>query len=210
MVRRSRVQSLGEEIANAVSHGVGALASLIFLVLLLLQSTTVAEVAAALLFSLSAFFLFLMSTLYHAFPQNTIVKRVFKRFDHISIYLLIGGSFSPLFLIVMEQPIGWILCLVQYAVIAVGIVFKAVFVHRLEALHIAAYLALGWSALFLLEPLGTLSMMALSLIVAGGLAYTIGVFFYSSRLFKFSHLVWHLFVMLGTALHFLAFLLYIY
>jgi hemolysin III len=210
MKRRSKIQSLGEEIGNAVTHGIGALLGVIYLILLLLQSTDVYRFSSALIFSLSVIVLYTMSTLYHAFPNHSIVKAVFKRFDHIGIYLLIGGSFTPLFYVVMEQPLGVILSLIQYAFIILGIVLKAVFIHRLQALHIIVYLALGWSAVFLLEPLQELDPIALWLVISGGLAYTIGVIFYSTRLFKFSHMVWHLFVLLGTFFHFLSFYMFLF
>lgn len=210
MKRRSKVQSLGEEIANAVTHGIGAILGIVYFALLLVQSTDGYRLASAIIFSFSVIVLYTMSTLYHAFPNNTTVKAVFKRFDHISIYLLIGGSFTPLFFIVMEQPLGILLSLLQYAFIILGVILKAIFIHRLQALHIGVYLALGWSAVFLLEPLQQLDSTALWLVISGGIAYTVGVIFYSTRLFKFSHMVWHLFVMAGTFFHFLAFYLYLF
>jgi hemolysin III len=210
MKRRSKIQSLGEEIGNAVTHGIGAVLGVVYLILLLLQSTDVYRFSSALIFSLSVIVLYTMSTLYHAFPNHSTVKAVFKRFDHIGIYLLIGGSFTPLFYVVMEQPLGVILSLIQYAFIILGIVLKAVFIYRLQVLHIIVYLALGWSAVFLLEPLQELDPIALWLVISGGLAYTIGVIFYSTRLFKFSHMVWHLFVLLGTFFHFLSFYMFLF
>jgi hemolysin III len=210
MKRRSKIQSLGEEIGNAVTHGIGAVLGVVYLILLLLQSTDVYRFSSALIFSLSVIVLYTMSTLYHAFPNHSTVKAVFKRFDHIGIYLLIGGSFTPLFYVVMDQPLGVILSLIQYAFIILGIVLKAVFIHRLQVLHIIVYLALGWSAVFLLEPLQELDPIALWLVISGGLAYTIGVIFYSTRLFKFSHMVWHLFVLLGTFFHFLSFYMFLF
>lgn len=210
MKKRSKVQTVGEEIGNAVTHGVGALLGIIYLILLLLQSTDGYRMSAAIIFSMSVIVLYTMSTLYHAFPNQTTVKAIFKRFDHISIYLLIGGSFTPLFFIVMDQPLGLLLSAIQYTFIILGVVLKAIFIHRLQVLHVIVYLALGWSAVFLLEPLQQLHTNALGLVIGGGMAYTVGVLFYSTRLFKFSHMVWHLFVLMGTFLHFLAFYLYIF
>ncbi len=205
MKKMKRPQTLGEEIANAVSHGIGAIFGLVAFVLILLASQTWQEYLSGTIFSLAIFLLFISSTLYHAFPPSLRVKRLFKRFDHISIYLLIGASFAPLLIVVAEQPFGIIFFTVQWFIIILGIVFKAVFIDKLQVFHVVMFLLLGWSALFILGQFERLPMTAFYLIVWGGIAYSLGVVFYaSSRKFKYAHFVWHLFVLTGVVLHFIA------
>lgn len=200
-----RPQTLGEEIANAVSHGIGAIFGLVAFVLILLASQTWQEYLSGTIFSLAIFLLFISSTLYHAFPPSLRVKRLFKRFDHISIYLLIGASFAPLLIVVAEQPFGMIFFTVQWIIIILGIVFKAVFIDKLQVFHVVMFLLLGWSALFIMGQFERLPTTAFYLTVWGGIAYSLGVLFYaSSRKFKYAHFVWHLFVLTGVVLHFIA------
>jgi len=210
MTLKKRKQTVGEEIANAISHGVSGLFGIAGMVLMIVKANSGAELASAIVFGLGMIFLYTMSALYHAFAKEGRTKRVFKRFDHISIYVLIGATFAPIFIIVISKPLGWILLAIQWAIIALGIVFKAVKIYKFQAVHVIAYLILGWSALTLFGPLRTLSAPAFWLILAGGISYTIGVFFYATKLFKFSHFVWHLFVFAGTLLHFFAIYLYIF
>jgi len=205
MKKMKRPQTLGEEIANAVSHGIGAIFGLVAFVLILLASQTWQEYLSGTIFSLAIFLLFISSTLYHAFPPSLRVKRLFKRFDHISIYLLIGASFAPLLIVVAEQPFGIIFFTVQWFIIILGIVFKAVFIDKLQVFHVVMFLLLGWSALFIMGQFERLPTTAFYLTVWGGIAYSLGVVFYaSSRKFKYAHFVWHLFVLTGVVLHFIA------
>lgn len=205
MKKMKRPQTLGEEIANAVSHGIGAIFGLVAFVLILLASQTWQEYLSGTIFSLAIFLLFISSTLYHAFPPSLRVKRLFKRFDHISIYLLIGASFAPLLIVVAEQPFGMIFFTVQWFIIILGIVFKAVFIDKLQVFHVVMFLLLGWSALFIMGQFERLPTTAFYLTVWGGIAYSLGVVFYaSSRKFKYAHFVWHLFVLTGVVLHFIA------
>ena len=207
-----RHQSLGEEIANAVSHGLGAIFGVIAFIIFMVQANTWQEYLAGAIFASAIFLLFISSTLYHAFPQKLLkVKRLFKRFDHISIYLLIGASFAPLLLVVSDQPFGYIFFAIQWVVIITGIVFKAVFIDKFQVLHVVMFLALGWSALLIMGQFQKLPSTALILIISGGIAYTLGVVFYAlSRKVKYTHFVWHLFVMTGVACHFLANYLYVF
>ena len=205
MRETKRIQTLGEEIANAVSHGIGAIFGIVALILLILASDTVEEYVAGTIFAAAIFILFLSSTLYHAFPSSLRVKRLFKRFDHISIYLLIGASFAPLLLVVADQPFGIIFFSIQWVIIITGIVFKAILIDKLQVLHIVMFLLLGWSALLVLGQFDKLSEPAFYFTVWGGIAYSLGVVFYaSSRKFMYAHFVWHLFVMAGVILHFIA------
>ncbi len=205
MRETKRIQTLGEEIANAVSHGIGAIFGIVALILFMLASDTVEEYVSGTIFAAAIFILFLSSTLYHAFPSSLRVKRLFKRFDHISIYLLIGASFAPLLLVVADQPFGIIFFSIQWVIIITGIVFKAILIDKLQVLHIVMFLLLGWSALLVLGQFDKLSEPAFYFTVWGGIAYSLGVVFYaSSRRFMYAHFVWHLFVMAGVILHFIA------
>lgn len=200
-----RPQSLGEEIANAISHGIGAIFGLVALILFLVASDTWQEYLAGAIFASAIFLLFISSTLYHAFPPSLRVKRLFKRFDHISIYLLIGASFAPVLLVVADQPFGLIFFAIQWLIILTGIVFKAVFIDRLQVLHVVIFLLLGWSALLIMGQFDKLSPAAFYLTIWGGIAYSLGVIFYAnSRRFKYAHFIWHLFVVAGVTLHFIA------
>ena len=205
MKSTKRPQSLGEEIANAISHGIGAIFGIVALILFLMAANTWQEYVAGSIFGFAIFFLFIASTLYHSFPDSLGVKRLFKRFDHIAIYVLIGGSFAPLLLLVASQPFGLIFFIVQWIIILIGIIFKAIFIDRLQVLHVVMFLLLGWSALFIMGEFSRLETTALILTVAGGITYSLGVIFYaSSRKFPYAHFVWHLFVLGGVILHFIA------
>lgn len=205
MKKSKRLQSFGEEIANAVSHGLGAIFGIVALILFLVAAETWQEYLAGSIFGFAIFFLFIASTLYHSFPARLGVKRLFKRFDHIAIYTLIGASFAPLLLIVASQPFGIIFFIVQWVIIIIGIVFKAIFIDRLQVLHVVMFLLLGWSALLIMGEFARLDATAMILTVAGGVTYSLGVIFYaSSRKFPYAHFIWHLFVLGGVILHFIA------
>jgi hemolysin III len=206
-----RPQSLGEEIANSVSHGAGAVFGIVSLILTLLTTNSFVSMVASMIFSFAIILLFLSSTLYHAFPPSLRVKRLFKRFDHISIYVLIGASFAPLLLLIADQPFGFIFFTVQWVIITIGVIFKAVFIDRFQVLHLVMFLLLGWSALLIGRVFEALPPAAFILTISGGLAYSFGVIFYGlSRKIKYSHFVWHLFVLAGVILHFLSNYLFIF
>jgi hemolysin III len=203
-MKLSRIQTTGEEIANFASHAAGAVFSIIGVLLLLIKSSTTPEIISSIIFGWGMLMLYTMSSLYHAFPEGSTVKRVFQRFDHLSIYLLIGGTFAPIFILVVEKPLGWFLLGGQWIIIAMGIIFKAVKINRFALFHLMLFLLLGWSGLTLVGPLFQVSQGAFWFILAGGIAYTIGVLFYAFNWFKFAHLVWHISVLMGTILHFIA------
>ena len=168
------------------------------------------ETLSAIIFGSGMILLYTMSTLYHAFKNGSTVKRVFKRFDHLSIYVLIGSTFAPIFILVIDKPLGWFLLIGQWAIIILGIVLKAVKINKFTYVHLAMYLILGWSGVMFFGPLLTFSPMAFYLILGGGVAYTVGVLFYALHLFKYSHFVWHFFVIFGTAFHFFAVYLFLF
>lgn len=212
--RIKRRQSIGEEIANAISHCVMAIFGLVALILLLVKQDNGRELAAALIFGLSILILYTMSTLYHSL-SFTKAKGVFKRFDHLSIFILIGGTFAPALLLLpsLKAPFlginfiekGLALLIIQWVVIALGIVFKSIWVYKFQAFHFVIYLILGWSALFFIGELYQDSVPAFWFILGGGLAYTIGTIFYAlGSKVKYFHFIWHLWVNVGTILQFIA------
>lgn len=215
-----RIQTVGEEIANSVSHGVMVLFGIYALVALILKANDFWGFLSVIIFGISIIFLYLMSTLYHAL-SFTKSKGIFKRFDHLGIYLLIGGTFAPALLLlesIRTTPFlgiegmldaGLTLFIIQWIVITTGIVFKSIWVYRFQALHIAIFLILGWSALLFVLDLWKFSEPAFWLILLGGLSYSIGVIFYSLSNMKYFHFIWHLWVAAGTILQFLAIYLYL-
>lgn len=205
----ARKLSLGEEIGNAVTHGLGAVFSIVALILLLNKANSRLGVFAALIYSISMFFLYLMSCLYHAFKYDTTRKRVFRRFDHISIYLLIGGSYAPILLGLDLGNLGIILFIIQWIIITVGIVFKSIWPTRFKKIHIVIFLLIGWMALFFIKDLYIYSNTLFYLVLSGGIVYSLGIIFFGLK-FKYSHFIWHFFVLGGTILHFIGFYNYIF
>lgn len=216
-MKKNKDQTIGEEIANAVSHGVMALFGVAALVLLLLKSESSREITASIFFGLGIINLYLMSTLYHALTPLK-AKGLFKRFDHLSIYILIGASFVPplLLLPALQNPfigqlsLGMFMFIVQWILIVVGIIFKIVWVQKYNWLHSTIFLAMGWSALIFIRQLLEWRVEAFWLVLAGGIAYSIGVVFYAFSNVKYFHFIWHIFVALGTILQFIAYYTFLY
>lgn len=200
-----------EEIGNAVTHGVGALLAIAALVLMLLKSNTSFKVAASLIYGITMFLLMLDSCLYHAWRTGSTVKRIYRRFDYCSIYLLIGGTFAPLFLIYTSQPLGWILCIVQWVLIITGITFISVFgPGRLKWFHFPMYFILGWSGLAFLPFMAQNNMPLMICILAGGVIYSLGMIPFVKRGVKAAHFIWHFFVLAGAITQFMGIYLCLY
>jgi len=207
-----RPQSLGEEIANSVSHGVGLLAALAatpVLIILAAESGGAARVIGASVFASTMLLLYLTSTLYHALPRSR-AKSVFQVLDHGAIFLLIAGTYTPFTLGVLRGPWGWTLFGLVWGLAVAGIVLKAVAGVRHPRVSTSLYLMMGWLALIAIEPLWRhVAPWGLFWLLAGGIAYSVGVaFFARDGRFRYNHFVWHLFVIVGTACHFAAVLAY--
>jgi len=206
-----RAQTLGEEVANSLSHSIGlllAVASLPILLQFSAQRGSAADVVGASLFSATMILLYLVSTLYHALPAGR-AKQWFNRLDHAAIYLFIAGSYMPYLLGVLRGPWGWTLFGIVWGAATLGVVAKLFNRLRRPLWSTGLYLAMGWVALIAAVPLfERLAAPELTWLVAGGLAYTAGavVFHFDSKL-RYGHFVWHLFVLAGTACHFVAALL---
>lgn len=199
--------SLGELIANAVSHGVGALLAISALVILLVISDTTAELIASLVYGISLIILYFSSTLLHSFPEK--MKRVFtvfQRLDHASIFLLISGTYTPILLVLLGTTEAYILLAVLWLLTIIGIVMKSIWISKFHGVHLVIYLLMGWSVVFIydqvLDGLGSILLW----VAIGGLCYTVGVAFYIAK-FKYQHFVWHLFVLAGSVFHFISILM---
>jgi hemolysin III len=208
IVALDRPQSLGEEIANGVSHGVGLVVVLVaapFLLVVVTQRGSAAVIVGAGVFIATMVLLYLTSTLYHALAENR-AKRVFQVLDHSAIFLLIAGTYTPFTLGVLRGPWGWTLFGLVWGLAVVGIVLKAVGGVRHPILSTCLYLVMGWLALIAIRPLWLhLPLAGMLWLVAGGVAYTLGVVFFAlDERVRYAHFVWHLFVMAGTACHFVA------
>jgi hemolysin III len=198
-------RALGEEIANGITHGLGAvlsLAALVAMLVALLHASSL-EVLACSVYGVSLIVLYLCSTLYHALSR-TRAMHVFRVLDHSSIYLLIAGTYTPFTLITLHGVWGWSLFAIIWSLAAAGIVFKCYFTGRLHVLSTVVYLLMGWLAVIAIRPLWqALSWQGFAWVMAGGLFYTVGVVFFTSK-WKYSHAIWHLFVLAGSGCHFYA------
>lgn len=206
-----RSQTLGEEIANSVSHGIGLVASLVaapFLVGAMLRRGDAVLIIATGIFAVTVVLLYLSSTLYHAVPESR-TKRVLQVIDHSAIYLLIAGTYTPFAVGVLRGPWGWTLLAVVWLLAAIGIAIKATKGIVWPRLSTALYLAMGWLAIVAARPfLREVPLAGLLWITAGGLAYTAGVAFFAADRLRYGHFVWHLFVLAGTTCHYVAILQY--
>lgn len=205
--------STGEEVANAITHGLGALLSVVALVSLVWvagRQGGALHVASAVVYGVSLFLLYMASTLYHAI-QHPGARRVFKVIDHAGIYLLIAGSYTPFTLITMRDEGGRYLFGVVWTLALVGIAAEAWWVNRPKWVSALVYLGMGWLAALAIKPLSAnLQPAGIRLLVAGGLAYTLGTVFYVLKRVKFMHSIWHLWVLAGSVLHFLAIRLFVF
>jgi hemolysin III len=207
-----RPYTLGEEIANSLTHGLGtalAIAALVILVAFAALSDDGYKLASAIVYGITLVLLYAASTLYHALPQPG-VKHLFKILDHCSIYLLIAGTYTPFCLVTLRDANGWWLFGVIWGVAMAGIALEAFWVDRPRWISALLFLGMGWLVVTSIGPLAdNLAPGGLWLLVAGGLAYTVGTVFYVLERIHYMHAVWHLWVLLGSVLHFLAVLLYV-
>lgn len=205
--RTDRTQSLGEEIANSVSHGFGAvsvLAAAPFVVVAASSHGGAIAGASVSVYCITIALLYVSSTLYHALRPGR-AKRIFQVLDHSAIFLLIAGTYTPFALGALWGPWGWGLLGAVWSMAISGIVVEAIGWRHAHRLALGLYLGMGWLALFAIKPIGEhVATAGIVLLVAGGLAYTVGVAFYAMKGVRYAHLVWHIFVLAGSALHFVA------
>jgi len=206
----ARPQSVEEEIANSLSHGIGfvaALAATPFLVLAAVPHGAGSIVGVS-IFAATMAALYLTSTLYHALPGGR-AKRVFRVLDHGAIFLLIAGTYTPFTLGVLRGGWGWTLFGAIWGLALAGLIFKTIVAFRYPIISTAIYLAMGWLVLIAIQPLWErMPHEGFLWLLAGGLAYTGGVAFYAAKRVRYAHLTWHLCVLAGTTCHFFAVIWY--
>jgi hemolysin III len=204
--------SLGEEVANAVTHGVGSVLSAAGLALLLAYAGLFGDawhVVSVAIYGTTLVLLYTSSTLYHGLTHPG-AKRVMKVLDHVAIYLLIAGSYTPYTLVTLRGPWGWSLFGVVWGLAVVGVVAESWWVNRPKWLSALVYLGMGWMVVVAARPLlEALPRGAAVLILAGGVAYTAGTLFYVNKRIRYMHAVWHGCVLAGSVCHYLAVLLYV-
>ncbi|MCR5804517.1 MAG: hemolysin III family protein [Clostridia bacterium] len=202
--------TLLEEIGNAITHGVGAALSIAGLVLLLVFSDTGMKIMAACFYGICLIILFLMSCLYHSFKYGMAVKKLWRRFDYASIYLLIGGSFAPFCLVYWGDAKGIVMFCIQWGLIILGITFVSIFgPGRFRPLHYALYFVIGWSGVLFIPGMVKNDMWLFLMTLGGGIIYTLGMIPFVKD-FKGAHFIWHFFVLFGAVVHWFGIFLFIY
>ncbi len=201
-------QSPGEELANSISHGVGLLAALIGAPILLLAAWRHGDrflFVGTAVFTTAMLLVYCGSTLYHAWPRSA-VKSIFQVIDHSAIFVLIAGTYTPFALGPLRGPWGWTILTFIWSLAIFGVILKTVGgTQRRRGFSLALYLAMGWLVVVATRPLlASVPLAGLLWLLAGGLAYTGGIYFFVNKRRRYTHFVWHLFVLLGTACHFLA------
>jgi len=204
--------TVGEEIANSVIHGVGVLAAIAGLVLLTLKTGGVLggpradniDIAAVVLFTATMISMFLISTLYHA-VQHQEAKRILRKFDHSVIFIFIAGTYTPFCLIGLKGAWGWSILAVEWSLALFGIFLNIINNKALKKVEVAAYIAMGWAIVVGCVPLvRAIPIQSIILLLAGGVAYSLGTIWYRKKTVRLTHVVWHGFVLLGTVCHWLS------
>jgi len=206
-VTKAHRYTLAEEIANALTHGFGAVLSVAAFSVMVVMTAAGADpyrIVGASVFGFTLILMYLASTLYHALPHPTL-KGTLRILDHCAIYLLIAGTYTPILLVSMRGTVGWTLLVLMWTFALAGCIFKVFFTGRFDRLSTALYVAMGWVAILAIKP--AIEMVpgdALALMALGGLIYTGGVVFYLWDRLPYNHAIWHVFVLGGSAVHFFA------
>lgn len=201
------VQVKREEIANAITHGLGALLAITGLVILTVFSAIKGNawhIVSFSIFGVTLVILYLASTLYHSFTSEKL-KIFFRKLDHMAIYLLIAGTYTPFCLTALNNWIGWTLFGVVWGSAILGIIVKVFYTGKGELLSTILYVVMGWVAIFAIKPLyESVSLTTFILLMTGGVFYTAGTYFFTKDRIKYFHSIWHLFVLAGSIFHFFA------
>lgn len=204
--------SKGEEIANAITHGIGVVLSIAALVILIVFSSLEGNawhIVSFTLFGITMVLLYTSSTLLHSLPEGK-AKDIFEILDHSSIYFFIAGSYTPFLFVVVQGTLGWTIFGIVWGLAIGGTIFKVYFVKRFLVISTVLYVVMGWLIVFTWQPLmEKLAPNGIILLVIGGLLYTLGAIFYVWRGFKFHHALWHLFVLAGSVMIFFCVLWYV-
>lgn len=206
--------TFGEELANALSHGIPALLILFafpFVIITAFTKGTLVDVTSVTIFCISVFLMFLMSTIYHVMEHDTTHKRVMQRMDHIFIYVAIAGTYTPIAASIIG---GWqavVLLSIQWVMVLFGILYKSLSQKSIPKLSLLIYLVMGWSVVIFMPLFYKKANPTLFwLILAGGVFYSVGAAIYSKKGFKFHHMVWHIFVLLGVLTHYIGICFFMY
>ncbi len=206
-----RIQTELEEQLNAITHGIGAVLGIAGLILMIIlrDSDMTWSLFSVLIYGISIIILFLASTLYHSFRQKRL-KHYFRVVDHVSIYFLIAGTYTPVLLLTLAESNGWVLFWLIWILAVIGIVLKLFFTGRFNLVSTLFYLFMGWLILFDLGALiENMAFNGLMLLLFGGMSYTLGLFFYLFERIPFNHVIWHLFVLGGAMCHFFMVLFFV-
>lgn len=206
--------TLGEELCSAITHGIGVGLSITALVLMVVKaavSGSALAVVSSAIYGATLIVLYTMSTLYHSFSPRIGAKRVFRIFDHCSIFLLIAGTYTPFSLLVLKGAIGWTIFGIVWGAAVLGIVLNAINLEKYKVFSMICYIAMGWVIIFTFKTLiDSLSFGGIVFLLVGGVCYTLGAVIYGvGKKVKFMHSVWHLFVLSGSICHFFSVLLYV-
>lgn len=204
--------TLGEELFNSISHGVGVLLSIAALVLLIVFASINGSgysLAAGIVYGLSLLILYTMSMVYHI-VQSKKGKAIMRIFDHCSIFILIAGTYTPYLLITLDKPLGWTMFGIIWAMAVIGIILNSVNLEKFKVFSLICYIIMGWAVIFTIKPIiNAVPPMGVFLLVLGGVIYTVGVIFYIIKKYRYMHSIWHLFVLGGSVCHYLSILLYV-
>ena len=196
-----------EEILNAITHYTGAIFSLIGLILIITHSVKIGKIGytfGCVIFGLALIFLYMMSGTYHILV-NEKLKKIFRKLDHIGIYILISASYTPYIFTVLDGKTRWIVFFIQWGCTLLGVVYKIFFTGKLKLLSTIIYLIMGWMVVFVFKDVkASLSVLSFNYLVAGGIVYTLGTIFYMMKNLKYSHVIWHIFVIFGSLFNYLS------
>ena len=202
---------LGDILANAITHGIGAVVAVVGAVYLIAASTRrdAWEIVGCTVFAVTLVLVYVCSTLYHSLVR-TRARHVFQILDHSAIYLLIAGTYTPFTLVSLRGPVGWAMLSVVWSLAIAGVIFKSFAVDKFAVASALVYLFQGWFAVFAFRPLlHAIGWHGILWLAAGGVAYTLGIVFFALDRLRYFHAVWHLFVLAGSLAHYVAILLYI-
>lgn len=209
MTQVRKPYSLGEEIFNSVSHGIGGLLSIAGTVVLIVFCAVYSDawaVVSASIYGASLIILYTMSTLYHAITNNK-AKKFFRIMDHDTIFFLIAGTYTPFTLVTLRGPVGWVLFGIVWGAAIIGIVLNSIDLERFRKPSVICYILMGWAIIFAIKPMiNALPSVSLIFLLTGGIFYTVGIIFYALKKVKWFHSVWHIFTIAGSVFHFFSIL----
>lgn len=197
-----------QEIINSITHGIGAILSIVGLIMLLyisIEKEDIWRIVSFAIYGATLVFLYVSSTIYHSVTDKR-KKYIFRIMDHIAIYLLIAGSYTPLTLVLLRGPLGWIIFGVVWLIALVGIFMKIFFFSKTKILSMILYIIMGWLIVVATKPIiSILPTGILYLLIVGGLCYSLGIIFYVTPKIPYNHTIWHIFVLVGSFTHFLGY-----